>query len=534
MSEVLASDRRRREVVVDRSGVSSGHSTGGDHDRREGPNVSPRDDSGRLAIGASTAAIPPSWWACIRGRAVKPPRPGAERSADPASPETSPHPARADDLWESFLSRENLARALRRVEANGGAPGPDGMTVAALRPHLKTAWPEIRATLDAGTYRPSPVRRVMIPKPGGGERELGVPTVIDRFLQQALSQVLSPVFEPSFSDRSYGFRPRRSAHQAVNAARRAIEAGETWVVDVDLDRFFDRVSHDALMARVARRVGDRRILKLIRRYLDAGVMVAGVKVATVEGTPQGSPLSPLLANIMLDDLDHELERRGHVFVRYADDLRVYVASERAAARVLDGVTVFVEQRLKLKVNRAKSGVARATRRGLLGFGFFVRDGHVRIRLEHKTKARLKARLRQLTSRRRSIAMSVRLALLNRFIGGWSAYFALAETPSVFAELDEWLRRRLRQVRWKEWKRFAARRRNLIALGIPASKAHQWAASRRGYWRLSGSPPLQRALPNSYWANLGLVGLGDRTRRLRERWRTAGCGPARPVVWEGLG
>jgi group II intron reverse transcriptase/maturase len=246
---------------------------------------------------------------------VKPSAQAAERSADPASPETIPHPARTEALWEAFLSRDNLVRALQRVERNRGAPGPDGMTTAELRPFIKTVWPEIRACHDGGTYRPSPVRRVPIPKPGGGERELGVPTVLDRFLQQALSQVLSPIFEPSFSDRSFGFRPGRSAHQAVNAARWAIETGQTWVVDVDLDRFFDRVSHDALMARVARRVGDRRMLKLIRRYLNAGVMVAGVKVATAEGTPQGSPLSPLLANIMLDDLDHELERRGHVFVR---------------------------------------------------------------------------------------------------------------------------------------------------------------------------------------------------------------------------
>jgi group II intron reverse transcriptase/maturase len=350
VSGAWAPDRRCRKAVVDPAGVSSGHSTGGDQHRREGPNVSPRDDPDRLATGAPTAAIPPSWWACTRGRAVKPPRPGAERSADPASPETISHPARADDLWEDFLSADNLARALRRVERNGGAPGPDDMTVEALRPHLKVAWPEIRQKLDAGTYRPSPVRRVTIPKPGGGVRELGVPTVLDRLLQQALSQVMSPIFEPHFSDRSFGFRPGRSAHQAVNAARRAIETGETWVADVDLDRFFDRVQHDALMARVARRVGDRRVLKLIRRYLDAGVMVAGVKVATVEGTPQGSPLSPLLANIMLDDLDAELERRGHTFVRYADDLRVYVASERAATRVLAGVTTFVERRLKLKVS----------------------------------------------------------------------------------------------------------------------------------------------------------------------------------------
>ncbi len=235
---------------------------------------------------------------------------------------------------------------------------------------------------------------------------------------------------------------------------------------------------------------------------------------------------------MLDDLDHELERRGHTFVRYADDLRVYVASERAAQRVLDGVTTFVERRLKLKVNRAKSGVAPATRRGLLGFGFFKGNGTVKIRLDPKAKHRLKARLRRLTSRRWRVAMAVRLAALNRFLGGWSAYFALAETPSVFAEFDEWLRRRLRQVRWKEWKRFAARRRNLIALGIPDRQARRWAASRKGYWRLSGSAPLQRAMPNRYWADLGLVPLSDRTRRLREHWRTAGCGPARPVVWEG--
>ena len=272
---------------MDPAGVSRGRSTGGDGPRREGPNVGPRDDPDGLVDEASTAAILPSWQACIRGRTVKPSRPGAERSPIPASSETLPHPVRSEDLWEAFLSRENLVRALRRVERNGGAPGPDGMTTEALRPHLRAAWPAIRRSLDEGTYRPSPVRRVTIPKPGGGTRELGVPTVLDRFLQQALSQVLTPLLEPSFSDRSFGFRPGRSAHQAVEAARRAIEAGSTWVVDVDLDRFFDRVGHDALMARVARRVDDRRVLRLIRRYLDAGVMVEGVKMATTRAPRKG-------------------------------------------------------------------------------------------------------------------------------------------------------------------------------------------------------------------------------------------------------
>jgi RNA-directed DNA polymerase len=296
------------------------------------------------------------------------------------------------------FSPANVARALRRVERNGGAPGPDGMTTAELRPYVDANWPEIRRKLDSRTYRPSPVRRVEIPKPGGGSRQLGVPTVLDRLIQQAILQVLTPIFDPKFSEWSFGFRPGRSAHKAVDAARAFVQGGGAWVVDVDLDRFFDRVNHDALMARVARKVGDRLLLRLIRRYLEAGVMSEGVVMDTGEGTPQGSPLSPLLANIMLDDLDRELERRGHRFVRYADDLRIYVGTRRAAERVLETVTAFIERRLKLRVNRDKSGVAPSTRRGLLGFGFYKRDGGVKVRIDRKALKACKARIRRLTAR----------------------------------------------------------------------------------------------------------------------------------------
>ena len=344
---------------------------------------------------------------------------------------------------------------------------------------------------------------------------LGIPTVLDRVVQQAIAQVLTPIFDPLFSESSYGYRPGRSAQQAVEAARVAIEDGCRWVVDVDLERFFDRVNHDKLMHRVARKVEDKRLLRLVRAYIEAGVMVDGVKQATAEGTPQGSPLSPLLSNIMLDDLDAMLEQRGHRFVRYADDVRVFVRSQRAAQRVLDGVTAFVEGRLALKVNQEKSAVTTASSAGLLGFAFFfVAGGKVRIRVHAKARKRVKERIRQLTRRRWAISMPERMERLNRFIAGWMGYFGIAETRSVFEELDEWLRRRLRQIRWKEWKRFAARRRNLIALGIRPDQAHQWAASSKGYWRLAGSAPLQRALPNAYWDDLGLRGFNHHWHRRR--------------------
>ena len=464
---------------------------------------------------------------------MKPEVPSPERSNDPAPDDTAAHPAEAS-LWERFLARGNLAEALRRVEQNAGAPGPDGMSAKELRPWLRDHWPEVRSQLDAGTYRPQPVRRVTIPKPSGGERALGVPAAVDRLICQALAQVLTPVFEPYFHPSSFGYRPGRSAHQAVERARRLIADGAAWCVDFDLDSFFDRVQHDALVARVARRVHDKRVLRLIRRYLEAGVMAGGLVQPSEEGTPQGSPLSPLLSNVMLDDLDWELEKRGHRFVRYADDGRIYVRSERAGQRVMESITRYVERRLKLRVNRDKSVVDRATKRTLLGFGFLYRDGEVKVRVDRKARRRAKDRLRRLTARNWGVSMERRIREINRFTVGWTAYFALADTPRPFEDLDEWLRRRLRQVRWKEWKRYRTRRRNLRALGIPERSAREWAASRKGYWRLAGSWVLHRALPDAYWRDLGLAGFSDPYRRFRDATRTARCGPARRVVWEGPG
>jgi RNA-directed DNA polymerase len=417
-------------------------------------------------------------------------------------------------VWERMLSPGNLFAALSRVEANRGAAGVDAMSTAELRPWLRDHWPAVREALERGNYRPQPVRRVTIPKPGGGQRLLGVPTVLDRMIQQAIAQVLTPIFDPQFSGSSFGFRPGRSAHQAVLVARRAVQDGHRWVVDVDLDRFFDRVQFDALMARVARKVSDRRILRLIRRFLEAGIMVDGVNQPAREGTPQGSPLSPLLSNIMLDDLDRRLWERGHRFVRYADDIRVFVRSKRAAHRVLDGVGVFVEERLHLKVNREKSRVAPASVATLLGFGFYFTRGGVRIRVDPKAIRRLKVRLKELTSRRWSITMTERIAMLNRYLTGWMGYFRLADTPRVFSDLDEWFRRRMRQIRWKEWKRPKTRRANLRKLGINERFSREWGNSSKGYWRIAGSAVLQRALPNSYWDGLGLRMLKPTWQRLR--------------------
>lgn len=450
---------------------------------------------------------------------MKPDDARSERSGGPAPDDTAAHPVGAG-LWEQVFSRGNLAPALRRVERNAGAAGIDGMTTAQLRPWLVEHWPGVRAALDAGTYRPQPVRRVMIPKPAGGQRPLGVPTVLDRLIQQAVLQVLEPLFDPRFSDHSFGFRPGRSAHQAVERARQFIADDAAWVVDVDLDAFFDRVRHDALMARLARRVKDKRVLRLIRRLLQAGVMADGAWMASEQGTPQGSPLSPLLGNVMLDGLDSELERRGHRFVRYADDVMIYVASERAGQRVLESITQFVEQRLKLRVNVDKSAVARATSRTFLGFGFYRRRGEVKVGVDRKAAKRAKRRLRRLTARTWSVTMDRRITAINRFTVGWTAYFALADGERPFRDLDEWLRRRLRQVRWKEWKRPKTRARNLRALGIPRRKAHEWGYTGKGHWRIAGSWILSTALTNAYWASHGLQGFLDPYRRFRDATRTA--------------
>ncbi len=444
---------------------------------------------------------------------VKPDESGPERSDHSAPCDTAPHPASAG-LWEQFLARENLAEALRRVEQNAGAAGIDGMSTKELRPWLKDYWPEVRSMLDAGTYRPSPVRRVTIPKPSGGTRMLGVPTVVDRLICQALSQVLTPVFDPYFHPHSFGFRPGRSAHQAVERARQFVTDDAGWCVVVDLDSFFDRVGHDALMARVARRVKDKQVLRLLRRFLNAGVMADGMVQGTGEGTPQGSPLSPVLSNVMLDDLDWELHRRGHRFVRYADDIRIYVGSERAGQRVLQSISGHVEQRLKLKVNHGKSAVGWSVRQPLLGFCFYRRRGKVKVRLDPKALKRAKDQIRRLTSRTWGVSMKRRITEINRFTVGWTAYFAFADTPTPFIELDGWLRGRMRQARWKEWQRIRTRWSRLQALGMPDREAREWAMTNKGSWRAARTF-LRRALPDSYWTQQGLTGFADPYRRFRE-------------------
>lgn len=416
-------------------------------------------------------------------------------------------------LMEQILSRENLIRALNRVVRNKGSHGVDGMPVQNLRAHVIEHWDTMKVELLSGTYQPQPVRRVEIPKPDGGVRLLGIPTVMDRFIQQAIAQVLSSIYDPTFSDHSYGFRPNRSAHGAVKKAQGYIADGNRWVVDIDLEKFFDRVNHDKLMGLLAKRIEDKRLLKLIHKYLKTGIMINGVVTDNEEGTPQGGPLSPLLSNIVLDELDKELEKRGHQFVRYADDCNIYVKTPKAGNRVMRSVTSYIEGKLKLKVNGNKSAVDRPWRRKFLGFSF-TKHREPKVRIAKASVNRMKDKIRDITSRKRPYSMEVRIQKLNQYLMGWCGYFALADTPSVFKSLESWIRRRLRMCVWKSWKKPSTKVRKLTGLGIPKGKAHEWGNSRKGYWRISKSPILHRALGNSYWSSQGLKSLVSRYETLR--------------------
>ena len=450
----------------------------------------------------------------LEGRAVSPQLLPEERSSRPAQSGRTTQPDKGD-LWLQLLSKDNRRQALKRVERNAGAPGIDNMTTDELRRWLEDHWSTLRKSLEDDTYRPQPVRQVNIPKPDGGQRTLGIQTVVDRMISQALAQILTPLFDPTFSESSFGYRSGRSAQQAVNAAQGYVADGHRWVVDVDLDKFFDRVQHDRLMARVARKVKDKRILKLIRRFLNAGIMNNGLQEASTEGTPQGSPLSPLLSNIMLDDLDKEIEARGHRFVRYADDVRIFVKSERAASRVLDGVTHFVEKRLGLKVNAKKSKVIKASKATLLGFGFYSLKG-IKLRVAPGAIKRFKDELRRLTKRNWGVSMQYRIDSINGYVQSWMAYYRIADTPNVFGKLDAWLRRRLRQVHWKQWKRIRTRISKLQSLGISLSTARYWGSSTKGSWHLAGTMVLDVALPVAYWHDKGLVGIEPTWRRFKSR------------------
>jgi RNA-directed DNA polymerase len=411
--------------------------------------------------------------------------------------------AGTERLMEEVCELENCKQALQRVKANKGSPGIDGMTVDQLSEYLKQHGLEIGEQLRNGTYQPQPVRRVEIRKPdGSGMRKLGIPCVLDRFIQQAVLQVLQKRWDPTFSEHSHGFRPGRSAKQAVHEAQQYIAEGYRWVVDLDLEKFFDRVNHDRLLAAVAKRVADKRMLKLIRAFLEAGVMENGLVSAVDEGTPQGGPLSPLLSNLVLDELDQELQRRGHRFVRYADDCNIYVGSERAGQRVMESVTHFITHRLKLQVNQAKSAVAQPRQRKFLGFSF-TSEREPRRRIAPKAIARFKERIREQTQRTRGISLTQMVKDLATYLRGWLGYFGDCQTPSVLERLETWLRRRLRSVVWQQWKRGRTRFRELRKRGVGKPLAAQTAGSPHGPWRIANSPALSIALPNAYFAKLGL-------------------------------
>src|ERR1039458_9109483 len=415
------------------------------------------------------------------------------------------NPASTNRLMEEGCKRENLKAALRRVKANKGSPGVDGMTVGDIKDYLKQHWPAIREQLLSGTYEPKPVRRVEIAKPDGGVRKLGIPTVLDRFIQQAVMQVLQRRWDRTFSDYSYGFRPGRSEPVAVAQAQQYIAEGHGWCVDLDLEKFFDRVNHDKLMGQIAKRVEDKRLLKLIRAFLNAGVMENGLVSPSVEGTPQGGPLSPLLSNLVLDELDRELERRGHRFVRYADDSNIYVRSERAGQRVMESITRFITQKLKLKVNEAKSAVARPQERKFLGFSFT--DGpEIKRTIAPKALDRFKGKIREITGRAKGVSMKTTMEEIGRYMRGWRSYFGFCETPEVLVSLTGWVRRRLRCALWRQWKTPRRRRAALLELGVREPLASNTAGSGRGSWYLALTKALNVGLSKAYFKSLGLPSL----------------------------
>jgi len=415
----------------------------------------------------------------------------------------------ANNLMERILTRDNMNQAYRQVVRNKGKHGIDGMTVEELLPYLKENGDQLRKDILQGKYKPKSVRRAEISKSDRGVRLLGIPTVTDRMIQQAIAQQLTPIFELKFSDNSYGFRPNRNAHQAIRKARQYMNEGYTWVVDIDLEKYFDTVNHDKLMSLVAREVKDKRVLKLIRAYLNSGVMINGVIVETDKGCPQGGPLSPLLSNIMLDVLDKELEERNHKFCRYADDNQLYVKTRKAAERVMKSITIFIEDKLKLKVNKKKSAIGRPWERKFLGFSFYTRQEEVRVRIHPRSIERVKEKIRFITSRSNAWSMEFRYLKLRQLITGWVSYFRLADIKTKCQELDVWTRRRIRMCYWKQWKKIKTKHDNLRKLGIDNSRAWEYANTRKGYWRISNSPILALTFTNKRLKNLGYLSFTER-------------------------
>jgi RNA-directed DNA polymerase len=430
------------------------------------------------------------------------PRVSEEGTESLAAKRGTESPAIGEQLMEEVCGRENCKQALARVKANKGSAGVDGMTVHELPDYLKQHWPAIREQLMSGTYKPQPVKRVEIPKPDGGVRKLGIPTVLDRFIQQAVMQVLQGRWDRTFSDHSYGFRPGRSAHQAVEQAQQYIVEGYRWVVDLDLEKFFDRVNHDKLMAKIADRVSDKRLLKVIRAFLRAGVMEGGLVSPVDEGTPQGGPLSPLLSNIVLDEFDRELERRGLRFARYADDSNIYVRSRRAGDRVMESLTRFLTTKLKLKLNQQKSAVARPWERKFLGFSFTANREPKR-RIAPKAVTRFKERVRELTRRNKGVGTERMAEKLTSYLRGWIGYFGKCQTPSVLGGLEAWIRRRMRSAIWRQWRLGSTKFAELRRRGVGKDLAAQTAGSAHGPWRIADSPGLHIALPNAYFDSLGI-------------------------------